>query len=196
MNAKIFLVFFGVALISLEFNSPSVAAVTDNADWGVSAIEQNSFANHYNFGNALVRQGEYQSAIASYTQALTMNSYFAPIYHNRGVAHLRSENYQRAIEDFNQAIELDADYASAYNNRCTAYGKLENYGRAIEDCTQAIRLDVEYAAAYYNRGLIYHQSGNEQAAMSDLQQAATLAENQQQFELLARIQRASQRATR
>ena len=49
-------------------------------------------------------QGDYQGAIAAYTQAIKLNPNFAEAYHNRGIILTgQLKDYRGAIADFNRA---------------------------------------------------------------------------------------------
>ena len=64
---------------------------------------------HYNRGLAYARKGEYDLAIQSYNQALTLNSNLDPAYYNRGIAYARKGKYRRAESDFRKALTLGYD---------------------------------------------------------------------------------------
>ena len=85
-------------------------------------------------------KGDYQGAIADYTQAIKLYPKYPLAYNNRGIAYGKLEQYQRAINDYTQAIELDPNNSSAYNNRSNTYHNLEEYQRALEDYKKAAQL--------------------------------------------------------
>ncbi len=64
---------------------------------------------HYNRGLSYARKGEYDLAIQSYNQALTLNSNLDPAYYNRGIAYARKGKYRRAESDFRKALTLGYD---------------------------------------------------------------------------------------
>ena len=55
----------------------------------------------------LVRQEEYDKAIADYDQAIRLDPKYAMAYNNRGHAWYAKEEYDKAIADYDKAIELD-----------------------------------------------------------------------------------------
>ena len=61
---------------------------------------------YYNRGKAYYNLGEYEKAIADFTQAINMNPDFAEAYQSRGIAYQASGDYQKADRDFNQAKEI------------------------------------------------------------------------------------------
>jgi tetratricopeptide (TPR) repeat protein len=101
-------------------------------------------------------RGDYDTAIADYTEAITLNPNLAAAYFHRGITYSLQEDYDRAISDYTQAIRIDPDYAQAYYHRGITYNfDKKDYDKAIADYTQAIRIDPDYAEAYYQRGMIY-----------------------------------------
>ena len=68
-------------------------------------------------------KGEYDRAIADYTEAIRIKPDYAEAYRNRGVAYAEKGEYDRAIADYTEAIRLKPDYAEAYYNRGIAYAR-------------------------------------------------------------------------
>ena len=59
--------------------------------------------------------GEYEQALADYTQALELDPEYAMAYNNRGLTYGKIGKYEQALADFNRALELEPEYATAYN---------------------------------------------------------------------------------
>jgi tetratricopeptide (TPR) repeat protein len=128
-------------------------------------------------GITLLNQGEYDSAIADFTEALRLDPNFESAYFQRGNAYYYNKDYDRAIADYTQAIRLDPNLAAAYYNRGIAYYDKGDYDRAIADYNQAIRLDPNYARAYYARGYAYYYNKDYDRAIADYNQAIRLDPN-------------------
>lgn len=110
-------------------------------------------ANAYkNRGNILADIGDYQGAIADYTQAIKINPHLADVYYNRGNVRCDLGDNVGAIADYNQAIQINSNYADAYYNRGNIYVILKNLPAAIADFQTAAN--------------IYRQEGN-LAALKD-----------------------------
>jgi tetratricopeptide (TPR) repeat protein len=128
-------------------------------------------------GITLASQGEYESAIADFTQAIQIDPNLAAAYNNRGNAYYNKKDYDRAIADYTQAIRLDPNDPDRYYNRGNAYNKKGDYDRAIADYTQAIRLDPNYAYAYNGRGIAYYNKRDYDRAIADYTQAIRINPN-------------------
>jgi tetratricopeptide (TPR) repeat protein len=61
---------------------------------------------YYDRGIVRVRLGEFQGAIADYSEALRINPNLASAYQNRGVARRDSGDKPGAIQDFHKAADL------------------------------------------------------------------------------------------
>ena len=150
-------------------------------------------------GILLASNGDYEMAIADFTEALSLDENMASAYILRGRAffaaasHITSlgENfsnvtavidgeevsdekqvlYDKAIADFTQALRLEPDSSHAYRERGVAYSDKGDQNNAIADLNQAIRLDPNNAAAYNNRGNIYRRMNDNDLAIADYSQA-------------------------
>jgi tetratricopeptide (TPR) repeat protein len=61
---------------------------------------------HYNKGNVYMLQGDFTSAISSYTNAIQLKSDLAEAYYNRGLMYLRLGNKTLGVADLSKAGEL------------------------------------------------------------------------------------------
>lgn len=122
--------------------------------------------------------GNYDMAIADYTESIRLNPQDADAYNNRGYVYNDFKKmYDIAISDFNEAIRLNPQHARAYYNRGLAYHNKGDYDRAIADYDQAIRLNPQYAIAYANRGVAYEIKGDIDRAIADYDRALQINPN-------------------
>ncbi|MBD2542408.1 MULTISPECIES: serine protease [Planktothricoides] len=122
-------------------------------------------------GNEQYNRQDYESAIASYNQAIRINPELALAYNNRGAAYADQGKLDQAIADYNQAIRINPEDADAYNNRGAAYADQGKLDQAIADFNQAIRINPNYADAYHNRSVAYEKQGKLDQAIADYNQA-------------------------
>jgi tetratricopeptide (TPR) repeat protein len=99
-------------------------------------------------GEAHYAKGDYDGAIADFSEAIRLDPKFAIAFSGRGLAYSAKGDHDRAIADFNEAIRLDPKSRIAFYNRGLAYDAKGDYDRAIADYTEAIRLDPKFAAAF------------------------------------------------
>ncbi|YAI81523.1 MAG: tetratricopeptide repeat protein [cyanobacterium endosymbiont of Rhopalodia sterrenbergii] len=85
-------------------------------------------------------KGDYQGAIADFTQVIRINVYDAEAYYNRGIAYTKINNYSQAIADFNYALRLDNELAEVYLERAKVCLVLNNQPGAIRDLQTATEL--------------------------------------------------------
>ena len=117
--------------------------------------------------NRLV-EGNYQAAVADFTQAIELKENIAEAYSDRCRAHLELANYKNAISDCTHAITLTNDPTEPLLSRGTAYYRQGNYQAAINDSDRVIALHKCDFRAYYNRALAYAGEKNYLKAVADL----------------------------
>lgn len=100
----------------------------------------------YNMGNAHADLGEYQEAIASYQQAIKLNSQLSKPHNNLGLAYAASNRIADAVTEFKQAVQLRPDYAEAHYNLGVAYLQLGRKAEAEEQHRILLKLKPELAA--------------------------------------------------
>ncbi|MDR2597676.1 MAG: tetratricopeptide repeat protein [Treponema sp.] len=119
--------------------------------------------------------GNYDKAIADYTEAIRIEPKNAEAYFRRGDTYYRKGDEWKGIDTcfsdpYDQAaIQLEPDNASAWGWRWRsfAYNIISNNDRAIADYSEAIRLNPKLAEAYYNRGYAYSKKGDHDRAIED-----------------------------
>lgn len=177
----------GMALYTAEDWNGAIAHFTDALNQvkePVSALDQ---GNVYNArGTSYRSQGDYDRALADYTQAVETNPKDHRPYFNKGLVYLyRKGDFTLAVDAFTQVIQLKPDSESqalSYKGRGTAYQFLGDYDRAIADLTQAIQFkpapssDI-VAEAYINRGLVHNLQGHHDLEIADYTQAIQVGSN-------------------
>jgi tetratricopeptide (TPR) repeat protein len=103
------------------------------------------------------KQGDLNTAIYYYTEALKVNpSHFKALF-NRAFAYDKLGQFDTAIEDYSRALSTDPNNAFAYYNRGISYDRKGDYGSAIADFSTAIQLDPTKPDFYHNRGFAYQR---------------------------------------
>jgi cytochrome c-type biogenesis protein CcmH/NrfG len=104
-------------------------------------------------GLKALSKGDYDLAIADYSEAIRLKPGFVEAYINRGYAYGQQRDYDKAIADYNEAVRLKPDFWAAYINRANAYNHKGDWDRALADYNEAIRVKpdhVKYPEAYIN----------------------------------------------
>jgi len=161
----------------------TVVEFTNSQKYSVAKIANSDLAagtkaeDFFIRGEDKYQKGDYQGAIAAYTQAIALNPNYAQAYHNRGIARSKLGDKQGAVADYNQALRINPNYAKAYYNRGNARSDLGDKQGAVADYNQALRINPNYVLAYNNRGLARFRLGDKQGAVADYNQALRIDPN-------------------
>jgi len=121
-------------------------------------------------------QRQFELAINSCTNAVTIDPDYAAAYSYRGVAYASLNKYDQAIADFTRDLELIPIATRSLINRGLVYMFQKRYDLAISDFTKSIEINPEEPQAYMNRGLSHVMLGETKPAVLDCQKAVALEE--------------------
>ena len=137
---------------------------------------------------------EFNSAMNSYSQVLTLNPRSSQALLGRGLVYDQLNDRAKACEDLNKAAEYfaseknynqaitcytrllafnDRDLGSFYN-RGLCYLKSDHYEKSISDLEKTIELDKKFFLGYLNLGEAYYKSGNYEASLENYKKAKKL----------------------
>jgi tetratricopeptide (TPR) repeat protein len=130
-------------------------------------------------------KSQYDSAIAEYTNAFSVDSTYVEALTNRGVIRDLHNDRDAAIRDYSLAIKINPSYAEAYAKRASTYQLSGKYGKALADYDAAIKLGtggsyefdstLHFANAYYGRGIVYYKMGEFKKAIADYDSVLALS---------------------
>jgi tetratricopeptide (TPR) repeat protein len=100
-------------------------------------------------------KGNFDAAIADYTEAIRLDPKSVNAYNGRAGAYADNRNFDKAIADSTEAIRLDPKSAMAYHERSYVYNIKGNFDKAIADSTEAVRLDPKYAKGRNGLGVSF-----------------------------------------
>jgi len=141
------------------------------AKYGVSADTKPQTAGTFlDRGILFASRGDYDMAIADFTEAIKLDPNMSAAYVLRGMAYADKKDYDRAIVEYNQALKINPNNANAYSSRGSAYLYKNDYNNAIADFTQMIRLEPNLWFGYYFRGLSYKDINKYDLAIADFSQ--------------------------
>jgi eukaryotic-like serine/threonine-protein kinase len=115
--------------------------------------------------------GEYEAAIADFSQTIQRDGSYEFAYYGRGLAYAQMGDYTHALSDFDQALRLDPNAAYVYDQRAHARLLAGDFEGAAADYGIAINGDPNNAALYAGRGDAFAALGDEAAALTDFQRA-------------------------
>lgn len=145
--------------------------LSGQGDHNFERLAERTAAEWYQKGLLLSQRGQYEKAIASYTEALNRNPTLVDAYNQRGFAYYKIRQSSDAFADYVEAIKRDGQQATSYYYRGLTRFSLGYTDAAIADYTKAINRSPHHAQAYYHRGLAYGDINEHRLAMADFQQA-------------------------
>lgn len=125
-------------------------------------------------GQALVRDGKMEEAVAAFDLAIEKEGRTPELYYRRGLAYESLENHKMAVDDFSKAIELNPKYVEAYFERGNAYFGMTSLWQAVRDYTKALDINPDLAKAYYTRGYAYMLLKDKEDGLADIKKAAKM----------------------
>ena len=161
-----------VVLFFFTFNSYSQSAVKTDYERGISEATN----------------GNYNSAIKSFSKAINIDENNSKAYNNRGLCYLLIGKNSLGLIDFNKAIKLDRKNPFFISNRATCYDNLKKFNNAYNDYSNAINLNKNIGLFYYNRAITQNSMNtpNYQEAIEDLTKSISLKTNYSDFNLTVR----------
>lgn len=128
-------------------------------------------------GVFLLKQQQYDEAIAAFSKALEAEPDDFEAYHNRGVAWFYKGEYDKAIADYTHALEVNPNRAETYHNRGGAWFYKSRYDQAISDYTRGLEISPDDSEAYNNRGAVWYYKGDYEKAIADHAKALEISED-------------------
>jgi len=129
-------------------------------------------------GRAYRAKGDYDHAIADYTEAIRIEPNYVLAVYSRGIAYFNKKDYDRAVADYTMSLRLAPRDIIALQNRGHAYQARQDYDRAIADYSEAIRIEPKFAWAFNDRCYARAIAGRElQQALADCNEALRLIPN-------------------
>jgi len=135
---------------------------------------RNLAVSYFNRGIARNRNGEFDLALADFTDAIRTEPTYVPAVSARGAAHMWQCSFDAALSDFDRAIALNPNFPPAHNNRAAVFLAKGDPNRAIAEATVAISLDASYGFAYATRAASHIKLRHLDAAAADADRAVVL----------------------
>jgi len=84
---------------------------------------------------------QYEQAILSFRQVLTVSPQNYAAYYNMGLSYYNLKRYDEAVNAFKSAINIKPDYTAAHTQLGNAYDYLSKYNEAIAEYVRATELE-------------------------------------------------------
>ncbi|MBE9170599.1 tetratricopeptide repeat protein [Pleurocapsales cyanobacterium LEGE 06147] len=130
-------------------------------------------------GNKLLQQKEYDRALKTYDQLLSINNNYYQAWTNRGYALAGLEQYEQMLQSCSSATVIEARAEYGWNCQGEALYYLERYEQALAAFERAIEIDFQEPIFWINKGLSLAQLQQSQASLAALNKAIDLLENTQ-----------------
>ena len=141
------------------------------------AVTRDNYVINTVLGDYLfLEEGDTESALKHFGQALQIRPTWWPAYIDRGVLYRRQGQLQKAIREFDRAIELESS-PNVYYGRGITYEKLGDLPRALADFSKAIELSPGFAEAYHKRAGTYAAMRAHEKAIRDFSEVLQLRPN-------------------
>ena len=125
-------------------------------------------------GIAQAKQGDYETAIASYERAISSNLELSEAYYRRGLAYFELNKLERAIADYDRSLNLDGKQVNVYFSRATAFLAGDKIQSCIIDLQIIFSLDANYDKAYKLRANVCIRLKEYDEAIDYLKQAGKI----------------------
>jgi tetratricopeptide (TPR) repeat protein len=119
---------------------------------------------YFSLGNAYLREGKLDLALAKYDSALTRIPHLSRAHLNRGIVFFEKGDYAKAEADYLTELRLYPDEDKAYNNLSALYRQEGQYAKAVEMAQKALEIRSYYPEAYMNLALSYNETGEDRKA--------------------------------
>ena len=142
-----------------------------------SFANPNAYAEVFSqVGNHHAEQGEFDTAIAYYREALTEHEASPLIHFNLALALERQQKQAEALVEYQRAIELDSKITVAHLNRGAILARSpETLKEGTASLQRAVELNPNLAASHYHLGMALERGGQFQSAYQHYHQASLLA---------------------
>jgi protein O-mannosyl-transferase len=153
-------------------------------------VTSENYAAEYNLGIALSEQGQLDSAIAHYLEAVRINPNLGGAQLHVAADLAKVGRTDEAIAHYREAIRVNPNFPEAYNNLGALLADRGKIDEAISEYREAIRVEPDYADPHFNLGAALKDQGKLAEAAQEFKEALrinpNLAEARQMLEELGR----------
>lgn len=107
----------------------------------------------------LLASGQFEEALALYTECASFSKYYFPIFDKRGYCLLQLERYSEAIADLEHSLSIFPEGKDTLLHCASAYYRWNNYPKAIEKLETLLLLDKRRTDARSLLKILRKQAG-------------------------------------
>lgn len=133
----------------------------DNTLFSNSISENQEALRYYSLGNTEFDDGNYESALAYYKEAVRIDPKFAFAWDNLGLTYRRLNQNEKAIEAYLESLKLDPEGPVPLQNIALTYRITGQYKKAIEAYEHLGKIYPEDPEVFYGLGQIYFEELDE-----------------------------------
>src|SRR6202140_5744742 len=165
-----------IALCGCSINLGSLSPEpSSEAPKAVPAEAEIADAQAYNLrGQALVRSGKTDEALAEFDHAIALDPHNADALYNRGLLYQSDKQHPLAIDDFSAANGLTPQRAEPLLAPAVSFLALDKAKEAAADLDEAAQADPQNAQVWTTRGLAYERLGEKNKAAGSYARAINL----------------------
>jgi tetratricopeptide (TPR) repeat protein len=152
---------------SMTFCALAISTLAGNAQDLAQHLPDAEVEKIFHEGELASRKGNYDKAIALFTQVIERDPQHINAFLQRGFSESMTKHYELAVADFTAVINLKNDHLWAYTSRGSAYNKLGRQAEAMADFDKVLSLDPKDQEAYNNRGWSKKALGDLKGACKD-----------------------------
>lgn len=141
-------------------------------------------ASVYNLGLKSYEQGDIESAITFFKQAIDLDPSFVDAYFNLGAIYKKQKKYYNAIEAFNKAVEMNPNDSEAAYELAGCYLLVEDFANAKNYFSMVSKDYEKYKEARQSLGTIEHKIALQNLNTNQNPNKDTIKSDEVQAELL------------
>ena len=115
----------------------------------------------------VLRDADYDSALADMNEALRLDPKEVSYYFNRARIKYHQDDLQGAMDDYDYILQLEPGNTMTHYNRGLLRMQVGERNKAITDFTEVIKAEPDNYFAIYNRALLYDMIGSYSKAVAD-----------------------------
>jgi tetratricopeptide (TPR) repeat protein len=134
-------------------------------------VTQNNYVAYHKLGDAMLAEGQVDTAIKYYSEAIRIKPDFIPARINMGVALRKDGKLEKALDQLSKALSFKKNFAAIHYEIGLTLGKIGRSDEAIKHFREVLRIDPDHAKAYNNLGVVFARQGENKEAIDSFYEA-------------------------